>query len=85
MEYLNKKFKKLQKERGGNTIMKKIIALVIAVCVFAAFSLVVGCKKAEQPAPPAAPAAPAPEKAAPAPEKAAPAPEKAAPAPAKKK
>ena len=30
--------------------MKKIIALVIAVCVFAAFSLVVGCKKAEQPA-----------------------------------
>jgi hypothetical protein len=64
--------------------MKKIIALVIAVCVFAAFSLVLGCKKAEEPKAPAAPAAPAePEKAAPAPEKAAPA--KPAPAPAKKK
>jgi hypothetical protein len=61
--------------------MKKIIALVIAVCVFAAFSLVLGCKKAEEPKAPAAPAEP--EKAAPAPEKAAPA--KPAPAPAKKK
>jgi hypothetical protein len=60
--------------------MKKIIALVIAVCVFAAFSLALGCKKAEQPQPPAAPAEP--EKAAPAPEKAAP--EKPAPAPMKK-
>jgi hypothetical protein len=79
MEFLNKNFKKLHKERGGNKVMKKIIALVIAVCVFAAFSLVVGCKKAD-----AAPAAPAaPEKAAPAPEK--PAPAKPAPAPAKKK
>jgi hypothetical protein len=65
--------------------MKKIIALVIAVCVFAAFSLAIGCKK-EEPKAPAAPAAPAvaePEKAAPAPAKAAPVPAKAAPAPAK--
>ena len=56
--------------------MKKIIALVIAVSVFAAFTLVVGCKKAEEPKAPAAPAAGEPAKAAPAPEKAAPAPAK---------
>jgi hypothetical protein len=44
--------------------MKKIMALVLALFVFAAFSFLAGCKKAEQPAPPAEPAkeAPAPTK-----------------------
>jgi cytochrome c-type biogenesis protein CcmH/NrfG len=40
--------------------MKKVIALLVALCLFAAFSFVVGCKKEEPKAPetPAAPAAP---------------------------
>jgi hypothetical protein len=70
--------------------MKKVIALLVALCVVVAFSFVVGCKpKAEEPKAPAAPAeqpaAPAePTKEAPAPEKA-PTPAKPAPAkPAKK-
>jgi hypothetical protein len=37
--------------------MKKVIALLVALCLFAAFSFVVGCKK-EEPKAPAAPAAP---------------------------
>jgi hypothetical protein len=79
--------------KGGLPIMKKIFAIFVAMMLVASLSLsVVGCKKAEEPAP--APAveqpapAPAPEAApapAPAPEAApAPAPEAApAPAPAK--
>lgn len=63
--------------------MKKVIALLLSLLLVAAFALV-GCKKAEEPKAPEAPApapAPAPEQApAPAP---APAPEQApAPAPA---
>jgi len=36
--------------------MKKIMAVALALFVFAAFSFLAGCKKAEQPAPPAEPA-----------------------------
>jgi nitrous oxide reductase accessory protein NosL len=48
--------------------MKKIMAVVLALFVFAAFSFLAGCKKAEQPkAPePAKEAAPEPAPAAPA-------------------
>jgi hypothetical protein len=38
--------------------MKKVIALLVALCVVVAFSFAVGCKKAEEPKAPAAPAAP---------------------------
>ena len=41
--------------------MKKIMAAVLALFVFAAFSFVAGCKKAEEPKAPAEPAAPAAE------------------------
>ncbi len=54
--------------------MKKIMAVVLALFVFAAFSLV-ACKKAEEPKP-AAPAGGEPGKEAPAPEKAPEAPAK---------
>jgi hypothetical protein len=46
--------------------MKKVIALLVALCVVVAFSFAVGCKKAEEPKAPAAPEQPqqpaAPEK-----------------------
>ena len=60
--------------------MKKVIALLLSLLLVAAFALV-GCKKAEEPKAPEAPA-PAPEAPAPAPEAPAPAPEKPAEAPA---
>ncbi|MGB5216761.1 MAG: hypothetical protein WBN66_00545 [Smithella sp.] len=71
--------------KGGLPIMKKIFAIFVAMVFVASLSLsVVGCKKAEEPAPVPAVEQPAP---APAPEAApapAPAPEAApAPAPAK--
>jgi hypothetical protein len=54
---------------GGDSIMKKVLAIVLSLMLLAVFA--VGCKKADAPAPapapaaaPAAPAAPAPEKAA---------------------
>lgn len=67
--------------------MKKIFAIFVAMLFVASLSLaVVGCKKAEEPAPAEAPKVEAPVAPAPAPEAApapaAPAPE-AAPAPAK--
>jgi hypothetical protein len=47
---------------GGDSIMKKVLAIVLSLMLLAVFA--VGCKKAETPPPaPAAPAAPAPEKA----------------------
>jgi hypothetical protein len=62
-------------------IMKRIIALILSVMILIVFAFSMGCKKAEEPKAPEAPAeAPAP---APAPEKPAeaPAPEKPAEAP----
>ena len=55
--------------------MKKIMAVVLALFVFAAFSLV-ACQKKEEPKAPAAPAGGEPAKEAPAPEKAPEAPAK---------
>jgi len=51
--------------------MKKIMAVALALFLFAAFSFVAGCKKAEEPTAPAEPTkeAPAPEKAPEAPAK----------------
>lgn len=69
---------------GGEKIVKKALALILSLMLLVAFTLSVGCKKAEEPKAPEAPAAPAP---APAPEKPAeapaPAPEKPAEAPKK--
>lgn len=61
--------------------MKKIIALILSVMLLVVFAFSVGCKKAEEPKAPEAPApAPAPAPEAPAP---APTPEKPAEAPKK--
>jgi hypothetical protein len=47
---------------GGDSIMKKVLAIVLSLMLLAVFA--VGCKKAETPPPAPAPAAaPAPEKA----------------------
>ncbi len=64
--------------------MKKVLALILSLMLLVAFTLTVGCKKAEEPKAPEAPApAPAPEQPAPAPEQPAQAPEQ--PAEASKK
>ncbi|MDA8215692.1 MAG: hypothetical protein M0Z64_10520 [Nitrospiraceae bacterium] len=63
--------------------MKKVLAFILSLMLLVAFTFAVGCKKAEEPKAPEAPApapAPAPEKPAEAP---APAPEKPAEAPKK--
>lgn len=67
--------------------MKKVLALILSILLLVAFTMSVGCKKAEEKKP-EAPMAPAPEKPAPAPEQKpaeapAPAPEKPAEAPKK--
>jgi len=67
---------------GGDKIMKKVLAFILALMLLVAFTFAVGCKKAEEPKAPEAPAAPAPAPA-PAPEAPAPAPEKPAEAPKK--
>jgi hypothetical protein len=54
MGYPNNAYK-TTKNRGGIG-MKKVVALLVALCVFAVFSFVAGCKKAEEPQMPAAPA-----------------------------
>jgi hypothetical protein len=56
--------------------MKKIMAVALALFVFAAFSFVAACQKKEEPKAPAAPAGGEPAKEAPAPEKAPEAPAK---------
>ncbi len=63
--------------------MKKILAIILSVMLIVVFAFSMGCKKAEEPKAPEAPApapAPAPEQPAPAP---APAPEQPAEAPKK--
>jgi len=49
--------------------MKKIITLVLSLLLVIAFTLTIGCKKPEAPAPAPEAPAPAPEAPAPAPEK----------------